>query len=374
MPGLYVHIPFCETKCIYCDFYSIESFRDYDRFLSALHSEIALRGRLRLGALRFHSIFIGGGTPSLLSDVQLGGIIEALHARFEFDPQIEVTVECNPGTVTVEKLRGYRAAGVNRLSFGVQSFHADDLQFLSRIHSAAEAEDAVAMSFAAGIKNINVDLMFSLPGQTPERWVQNLERARALGTTHLSCYSLTVEQGTPLARMVERGMVRTPPEESDAVLFELTMETLAGWGFRQYEVSNYALPGYESRHNLTYWRHEDYLGFGPSAHSTMNGRRWWNARSLDKYLAIIDSHTLPEAGGEQLDPATLRSEYIFLRLRSEGIHLPDFTRLFGSDLHSDNRAFIDRCISENILHLEDNRLSLTRKGLLVCDEICAELE
>lgn len=374
MPGLYVHIPFCETKCIYCDFYSIESFRDYDRFLSALHSEIALRGRLRPGALRFHSIFIGGGTPSLLTDVQLGGIIEALHARFEFDPHIEVTVECNPGTVTVEKLRGYRAAGVNRLSFGVQSFHADDLQFLSRIHSAAEAEDAVAMSFAAGIKNVNVDLMFSLPGQTPERWMQNLERARALGTTHLSCYSLTVEQGTPLARMVERGMVGTPPEESDAVLFELTMETLAGWGFRQYEVSNYALPGYESRHNLTYWRHEDYLGFGPSAHSTMHGRRWWNARSLDKYLSLVESHTLPESGGEQLDPDTLRSEYIFLRLRSEGILLPDFKHRFGSDLHADNRAFIDRCIAENILHLEDGRLSLTRKGLLVCDEICAELE
>lgn len=374
MPGLYVHIPFCEKKCMYCDFYSIESFRDYDRFLSALLGEIALRGRLLPGAFQFHSMFFGGGTPSLLSETQLGGIIDALRSRFEFDPHIEVTVECNPGTVTVEKLRGYRAAGVNRLSFGVQSFHADDLEFLGRIHSAEEAEEAVAMAFAAGIKNVNVDLMFSLPGQTPERWKYNLERARALGTTHLSCYSLTVEQGTPLARMVERGVVGMPPEESDAALFELTMETLATWGFHQYEVSNYALPGFESRHNLTYWRHEDYLGFGPSAHSTMNGRRWWNARSLDKYLSLIESHTLPESGGEQLGPATLRSEYIFLRLRSEGIHLPDFKHRFGSDLHAHNRAFIDRCIAENILHLEDNRLSLTRKGLLVCDEICAELE
>ena len=374
MAGLYVHIPFCEKKCIYCDFYSIESFRDYERFLSALHGEIDLRARLLAGKRRFHSMFFGGGTPSLLTDVQLGGIIEALHQRFDFDPQIEVTVECNPGTVTVEKLRGYRAAGVNRLSFGVQSFHADDLQFLSRIHSAEEAEQAVGMAHAAGIKNVNVDLMFSLPGQTPERWKHNLERARALGTTHLSCYSLTVEQGTPLARMVERGMVGMPPDESDAALFELTMETLVDWGFRQYEVSNYAIPGYESRHNLTYWRHEDYLGFGPSAHSTMSGRRWWNASSLERYLSLLDAHTLPETGGEFLSPATLRSEYIFLRLRSEGIDLPDFTRRFGSDLHSDNRAFIDRCLAEGILVLDKNRLSLTRKGLVVCDEICAELE
>ena len=374
MPGLYVHIPFCEKKCIYCDFYSIESFRAHDRCLSARHAGIDLRARLLPDATRFHSMFFGGGTPSLLSDVQLGGIIEALQAPFDFDPPIEITVECNPGTVTVEKLRGYRAAGVNRLSFGVQSFHAHDLEFLTRIHSAEQAEEAVASAFAAGIKNVNVDLMFSLPGQTPERWMHNLERARALGTTHLSCYSLTVEQGTPLARMVDRGIVGMPPEESDAALFELTMDTLAGWGFRQYEVSNYALPGFESRHNLTYWRHEDYLGFGPSAHSTLHGRRWWNARSLDKYLALIESHTLPETGGELLGPATLRSEYIFLHLRSEGIDLSDFTRRFGSDLHTHNRAFIDRCLVEGLLSLDAGRLSLTRKGLLVCDEICAELE
>ncbi len=374
MAGLYVHIPFCEKKCLYCDFYSIESFRNYDDFLSALHDEIDLRARLLPADLRFHSIFFGGGTPSLLTDVQLGGILESLRARFRFDPSVEVTVECNPGTVNPERLRGYRQAGVNRLSFGVQSFHADDLQFLSRIHTASEAEDAIRMAQEAGIKNVNLDLMFSLPGQSPERWMYNLERARALGTTHLSCYSLTVEQGTPLARMVERGMVAMPPDESDAALFELTMETLGNWGFRQYEVSNYAIEGYECRHNLTYWRHEDYLGFGPSAHSTMHGRRWWNIRSLDGYLDRIHAGMLPEAGGEFLTPATLRSEYIFLRLRSEGISLGDFSRRFAADIYSDNKLFIDRCLSQGMLQLDRQHLSLTRKGLLVCDEICAELK
>ncbi|MBE0645650.1 MAG: radical SAM family heme chaperone HemW, partial [Bacteroidetes bacterium] len=362
MAGLYIHIPFCEKKCVYCDFYSIESSRDYDAFLTALHTEIDLRARLLPVGRSFHSIFFGGGTPSLLSGEQLGGILEVLHARFRFDPLAEITVECNPGTVDVEKLRAYRVAGVNRLSFGVQSFHADDLAFLSRIHSAEEAEAAIRMAHDAGIKNVNLDLMFSLPGQTPERWMHNLERARALGTTHLSCYSLTVEQGTPLARMVTSGMVGMPPEESDAALFETTMETLAGWGFRQYEVSNYALPGYESRHNLTYWRHEDYLGFGPSAHSTMNGRRWWNVSSLHSYLERVGAGQLPESGGEFLSVDTLRSEHIFLRLRSEGISLPDFTRLHGSDLYADNRAFIDRCIADGMLVIADERLMLTRKG------------
>jgi len=374
MPGLYVHIPFCETKCIYCDFYSIESFRQYNDFLSALHNEIAMRAVALPDDTVFHSLFFGGGTPSLLTDVQMGGILEALRSRFRIASDAEVTVECNPGTVDAEKLRGYRDAGVNRLSFGVQSFHADDLQFLSRIHTADDAEDAIRSAQDAGINNVNLDLMFSLPGQTPERWMYNLERARDLGTTHLSCYSLTVEDGTPLARMVRNGMASMPPEESDAALFELTMETLEKWGFHQYEVSNYALDGHTCRHNLTYWRHEDYLGVGPSAHSTWRGRRWWNVSSLQAYVDAVARGSLPEAGGELLDLPTLRSEYIYLRLRSEGITLPDFTRLFGSDLHADNRAFIDHCIVDGKLRIANDKLILTPSGMLVCDEICAEID
>ena len=373
MPGLYLHIPFCEKKCIYCDFYSIESFRQYDDFLSALHREIAMRADVLPEHTSFHSIFFGGGTPSLLTDGQLGGLLDALRSRFRIDEDAEITVECNPGTVDEDKLRGYRAAGVNRLSFGVQSFHADDLQFLSRIHTAGEAEAAIGAAQAAGVGDVNLDLMFSLPGQTPERWMHNLERARALGTTHLSCYSLTVEQGTPLANMVRNGMVTMPPEESDAALFDLTMDTLSEWRFRQYEVSNYAREGYTCRHNLTYWRHEDYLGFGPSAHGTWRGRRWWNLSSLQSWLDAVAAGRLPEAGGETLTADTLRSEYIYLRLRSEGIHLPSFTRLHGGDLLTAHRRYIDSCIAAGQLRLDGDTLSLTRKGILVCDEICAAL-
>jgi oxygen-independent coproporphyrinogen III oxidase len=373
MPGLYLHIPFCDTKCIYCDFYSIESDGKHERFLAQLHAEIARQAELIVAPSSFHSIFFGGGTPSLLDEQQIHGLLDALHKRFPVASDAEITMECNPGTVHVEKLRGYRAAGVNRLSFGVQSFHEDDLRFLSRIHSVAQAEAAIGDAHTAGFDNVNLDLMFSLPGQTPERWMHNLERARALGTTHLSCYSLTVEQGTPLANMVRRGTVAMPLDESDATLFELTMDTLAGWGFRQYEVSNYALPGYECRHNLTYWRHEDYLGFGPSAHSTWNGRRWWNVSSVHTYGAAIQSGALPEAGGELLTPGLRREEFIYLRLRSEGIDLAEFRRLFGSDLAEDNRAFVIRCLEADLLMQQGNMLHLTRKGMLVCDEICAEL-
>ncbi len=373
MPGLYLHIPFCETKCIYCDFYSIESFQHYDIFLDNLHAEIALRADATDSGTEFHSVFFGGGTPSLLTDVQLGGILDSVRQRFILTADAEITMECNPGTVDVEKLRGYRAAGVNRLSFGVQSFHEDDLQFLSRIHSVEEAEQAIRNAHVAGFDNVNLDLMFSLPGQTPERWMHNLERARTLGTTHLSCYSLTVEQGTPLATMVRNKMVSMPPDESDAELFETTMDTLGEWGFRQYEVSNYALPGYECRHNLTYWRHDDYLGFGPSAHSTWDGRRWWNLSSLTAYNEALSLGKLPEAGGELLTPELRRAEYLYLRLRSEGIDLLEYTRLFDRDLYTDNSGFIGRCLDAGLLELSDARLRLTRKGMLVCDEMCAEL-
>lgn len=358
---------------MYCDFFSIETFRHYDPFLSSLHTEIDLRARLLADTPTFDSVFFGGGTPSILGDVHLGGILEAMRSHFDVAPDAEITVECNPGTVDVEMLRGYRAAGVNRLSFGVQSFHADDLHFLGRTHTVEEAEAGILMAQDAGITNINLDLMFSLPGQSPDRWRYNLERASALGTTHLSCYSLTVEAGTPLERMVARGMVSMPPEESDVALFELTMHTLEAWGFRRYEISNYAKEGYECRHNLTYWRHGEYIGFGPSAYSTFCNRRWWNVRDVERYVDALTTGTLPEAGEEELTPETLRGEYIFLRLRSEGIDLAEFRHRFSADLLADNRVFIDRCISERLLHCDGSHLRLTPGGVPVCDEICVEL-
>jgi oxygen-independent coproporphyrinogen III oxidase len=438
MPGIYIHIPFCETKCIYCDFYSIEQSDGYDDFLAALHTEISRRAAslamTRAGTdamlqhtpeaakaaplsssstqtpltslpatpveageisdsrnddagavvrpagmsappppVRFHSVFFGGGTPSLLTPSHIGMLLETLHRHFPVAADAEISMECNPGTIDTDKLLGYRQAGVNRLSFGVQSFHEDDLRFLSRIHSVDDAGRAIAASRAAGFDNVNIDLMFSLPDQTTERWMHNLRMARELGTTHLSCYSLTVEKGTPLFTMLRRGAVSMPADESDALLFELTMDTLSEWGFRQYEVSNYALPGYECRHNLGYWRHEDYLGFGPSAHSAWDGRRFWNVSSVKAYNDAIQRGDAPEAGGETLTKEVLREEYLYLRLRSEGLDLDSYKRNFERDLLHDNQAIISRCLKDGLLDTRDGRLRLTRKGLLLCDEIITEL-
>lgn len=397
MPGLYVHVPFCEHKCIYCDFYSIETFDLHAAYLDAVTREITMRasevgaGSLPaapnagaastaasdasavLDAAPFTSVFFGGGTPSLLTPDELGRVLGALRAGFRIGADAEITVECNPGTVDRAKLDGFRRAGVNRLSFGVQSFHADDLAFLTRIHSAEDAERAVRDAHAAGFENVNVDLMFSLPGQTPERWRENLARALDLGTTHLSCYSLTVERGTKLAAMFDKGLVTLPGEESDADLFELTMEVLAEAGMRHYEVSNYAMPGYECRHNLTYWRHEEYLGFGPSAHGTWRGRRSWNVSSLGAYVEQVAAGALPVAGGEDLTPEMLREEYIYLRLRSEGIVREEFRARFGGDVVEENATLVARCLREGLLVLEGEVLRLTPAGFTVCDELCTEL-
>jgi len=374
VPGLYVHVPFCEKKCLYCDFYSIETQGSFQNFVECCVREIHNRGATLQTTIPFTSIFFGGGTPSLLDPMQIGEILTALHASFLVAPDAECSVECNPGTVTPEKLHGYRSIGINRLSFGVQSFHELDLRFLSRIHTASEAVQAIRMAHEADFDNVNLDLMFSLPGQTRERWMENLRRARDLGTSHVSCYSLTVEKGTPLAVLVEGNRVTMPHEDSDAELFEATMEALEGWGYLHYEVSNYAHRGFECRHNLTYWRHDDYLGFGPSAHSTWQGKRTWNVSSLQRYLEAIHGGMSAKAGGEKLLPSMLRNEYIYLRLRSEGIDLEDFHQRFASDLRMDNQLLIDEAFEQGLLVENHGVLRLTRKGFLVCDELCVELK
>lgn len=374
MSALYLHIPFCEKKCIYCDFYSIETFELIDDFIDSIVTEIDYRSRVIDKSTWFTSIFFGGGTPSLLTPLQLEKITNELHRSFSISSDIEFTVECNPGTIDEEKLRNYKSLGVNRLSFGVQSFHEDDLKFLSRIHTVDEAVGGIEAAHHSGFKNVNLDLMFSLPYQTPEEWLYNLTRARELDIKHISCYSLTVEEGTPLAVMVQNKIVPTASEEHDAALYELTMSTLEDWGYHQYEVSNYAVQGFECKHNLSYWRHEEYLGFGPSAHSYWNNSRMWNASSIKKYLEDIKMKQHAIVGQEELSPEKLRDEYIFLRLRSEGIDLKEFQSRFGSDFIQENNPAIKHYLDTGLMENMNGIIRLTKKGYLVCDEICAQLK
>jgi len=377
MAGLYLHIPFCEHKCLYCDFYSIapDGMRtDYEklvgRFLEALHSEVILRGADPLFEDRYDTIFFGGGTPSLLSPSNINEILVSLSRHFRINDEVEVTLETNPGTVDGEKLRAFRHAGINRLSIGIQSFHEDDLKFLTRIHSAEQAREVVREAYNSGFDNISIDLIFSLPGQTLERWESNLRQALALHPKHLSCYSLIVEPTTPLWRLVETKQVTPLNPEADNELYQFTIKYLEDRGFEQYEVSNFALPGYQSRHNRNYWNHSNYLGLGPSAHSFWNGKRWWNIANVNGYAEKLKESKLPVSGEERLSPDQLRTEEILLGLRSGGLDVGGFLRRHNRDLVTEHRMLVDDLLSTELAAFDGTTLRLTPKGYAVCDEIC----
>ena len=368
MASIYLHIPFCEHKCIYCDFYSIESLDPIETFIIALKKEIFAYAHFGKKEV-IETIFFGGGTPSLLSPATIVELIDLLSGIFSIQQDAEITLETNPGTVNREKLDGFRGAGINRLSFGVQSFFDDDLRFLTRIHTAEQAKHNIRLARELGFRNINLDLIFALPNQTPGRWEDNLRQAIELETDHISAYSLIVEKGTPLARMVVAKQVSPLPLSTEAEMYEFTMEYLRNAGFEHYEVSNYAKPGFRSRHNNNYWNHSHYLGFGPSAHSFWDRRRWWNVRNLDTYCKKLSCDQLPISGEEHLTPEQYLHEAIMLGLRSNGIHLDRLQSEHGIDLVGAHRSTIESLISEHLLVYDSRRLSVTEKGYLLCDEI-----
>ena len=378
MPSLYLHIPFCERKCIYCDFYSIETMSPMDPFLATLHREIDTYASYGDGVV-FETVFLGGGTPSLLTPAQLESILSRLHRTFAIASDAEITVETNPGTVTPEKLAAYRSLGVNRLRIGIQSFNEKELQFLSRIHTGKEAVECVDAARKAGFTNLSLDLIFSLPGQTAEQWEATLTRAIELNPEHISAYSLIVEDHTPLARMVSSRTVSPNPLEVEAELYERTMSLMEGHCYEHYEVSNYARPGFRSRHNYNYWNHQSYLGFGPSAHSFWKcadepvGRRWWNIASLSHYIERLTSGQLPLISEEQVGVNELMTERIFLGLRSDGLNVRRFESDFGISLLRTRHALIEDLLRENDATLQSETLRLTSKGFLLCDEIAERL-
>jgi oxygen-independent coproporphyrinogen-3 oxidase len=347
-------------------------------FLNALHREIELHRSVGDG-VTFETIFFGGGTPSLLSPVQLGSILGKLRDVYDIAEDAEITLETNPGTVTREKLQGFKSLGVNRLSIGIQSFHEDELKFLSRIHDARQAIQCVEFAREAGFENLSVDLIFSIPGQTLSLWESNLEQALSLAPQHISAYSLIVEEHTPLARLVASKQVSPNPVEEEAEMYEFTMEFLGSRGFDHYEVSNYARPGFRSRHNYNYWTHENYLGFGPSAHSFWKrkeagfGRRWWNISNLSHYCGRLLDNQLPLISQEFVKTRELMNERVFLGLRSDGLDLTRFEREFGVMLFDTHGPTIKQLISEEYAAIDDQRLRLTPKGFLLCDEISERL-
>lgn len=373
--SLYFHIPFCEKKCIYCDFYSIENQSSQQDFVSSLLREIELKleafPALRGKAVR--TIFFGGGTPSLLTPEQLHSIIAKTREYFAIDGDAEFTLECNPGTVTKEKLEAYRKLSVNRLSFGVQSFHQDELAFLSRIHSAEDARNAVKLARAAGFGNINIDLMFALPGETRDKLSYSLDEAFKLGVEHISAYNLIVEEGTPLNRMVRLGQIGEMNTDDAAELFVLVQDRMRQEGYEQYEISNYARnASLRCKHNLVYWDgFADYVSFGPSAHEFIGGKRAWNVSSLDRYLESIGKNTLPYINSERVSAHERRTEVLYCRLRAIGVDLQQFEREFGEDLLANPVA--RELLDEGMAEISEKRLRLTSLGYRYCDAIVVRL-
>ena len=372
--AIYIHIPFCDHKCIYCDFYSIVSYENVSSYLIALKKEIDFFSEKYSEDRKIISLFFGGGTPSFMEPEYISEIIRHLKKNFHFVDDAEITLETNPGTVSKEKLRKFREIGINRISIGIQSFDEDELKFLTRIHDSKTAIKTVQDAAYSGFDNISIDLIFNLPKQTKEIWRSNLEQAAKLPVKHISAYSLILERGTILNKMVLDGKVKMQSEDYDADLYEFTINFLTQHGYDQYEVSNFARDDKECVHNNAYWRYKDYLSFGTSAHSFVNGERWWNYSALNLYNRAIEKNGHAVIGEELLTQNEMLEEYVMLALRSKGLDLVELKNLFGGNWFEKNKNFLNQLKNESFLISKNNLLAFTPKGYAICDEILAKLE
>ncbi|BDV41111.1 coproporphyrinogen III oxidase [Geotalea uraniireducens] len=375
--SLYIHVPFCVRKCGYCSFVSTATpLLEFEEYVSLLVTELELRSAALLRDFRVATIYFGGGTPSLLAPPLINRFLTAVFRLLAVADDAEVTLEANPGTVTAESLAAYRTAGVNRLSLGVQSLDDRMLEKLGRIHTCRDARNAVDAARAAGFANLGIDLIHSLPGQDCRHWRSELLRALQLAPDHVSAYGLTVEEGTPFARLVEAGTLVLPEEEESARMFEMTMELLTGAGYDHYEISNFARPGYRSRHNQVYWQRGDYLGLGVGAHSFFRspapGCRWQNHESLADYRQALGAGRFAEEGLVRLTEREAMAEWLFLGLRMrEGILIERFREEFGTPLGAVYGTVIDRLAECGLLSLEHGKMRLTDHGLLLSNRVFA---
>lgn len=365
--GVYIHIPFCKSRCSYCDF-ATDVYRNsaaVERYVEALCVEIKRAG-WKPAVPTVDTIYFGGGTPSLLEPGQVERILGAVRDVFEIAADVEVTMEMNPATVTAESLAGYRELGVNRASFGVQTFNEKDLKLLARGHDANDARETFRLLRIAGFDNVSFDLIAGLPGQTMNDWRRNLDEALSMRPEHLSLYLLEVHEGTPLAAQLQSGRRPMPDEELAAEMYETMIDTLAAAGYHQYEISNFSLPGFESRHNTKYWRLEPVYGFGVSAHSFDGVERYATERDTLKYVRMIEEAGIAEVYREQIDTAA-ESAFLGLRL-NEGIDLGGYKERFGIDLKDKVAA-----LEENgLVETQSGRVRLTRRGMLFSNEVFAE--
>jgi len=372
--GLYVHVPFCSAICPYCDF-AVRTGRprDLERYLRALLAEVLLWSQ---EGFAFDTVYFGGGTPSLLETEALAHLLESVHEALAVETGAPVFLEANPEDVDRERLAAWREMGVRFLSLGVQTFDGAALRFLGRRHTPDQARRAAERALEAGFETVSLDLIYGLPDQGTESWRRDLENAVRLGPQHLSCYQLTVHEGTHFGRLRERGRLPESPRGAQADLFLLTHTVLEEAGLPGYEVSNFAAaPEHRSRHNEKYWTHAPYLGLGPSAHSFRGARRWWNDRDWRDWADHLDQGRRPVAGSERLDRGQLALEAFMLGMRRrEGTDLVRFRERYGVDLEQRNGALFSRLEEEGLVHREGDRLVPTLHGLAVADSLARDIQ
>jgi len=373
--SLYIHYPFCLQKCRYCAFNSVSDAPcNSDEYLAGLLTELELRREMPEKGSVAGTLYFGGGTPSLLEPEQVARIIAAAAKYYALAADAEITLECNPGTVTSGKLAAFRAAGVNRLSLGVQSFDDEFLEVLGRAHSAEDALTALRAAREAGFDNIGIDLIHSLPGQSLAQWQRELSQACELNPEHLSIYGLTIEEGTPFALLEEQGALLLPDEEESACMYELSSELLAAHGFEQYEIANFARPGFLSRHNSGYWLRRSFLGFGAGAHSFLRqpeaGLRFSNTEKVEDYLALVCHGSLPTFESRNLSRDEAMAECLFLGLRlKEGVSLAGFCEEFSMSFQETYGEACANLIAGGLLEIREGFLRLTEKGRILSNQV-----
>lgn len=366
--GLYIHIPFCLRKCGYCSFYSIESINLIPEYVAALKKEIK---NYHNAFSSFDTIYIGGGTPSLLAPQQIAEFFSAINQYYNLDKNAEMTLEANPGDISLEYLKAVRNIGINRLNIGIQSFDDKILNLLGRRHSSKEAMASIEAARKAGFNNLGIDLIYGIHGLGIKSWINTLHKAISFAPEHISCYQLSLDGKTPLFKKYDAEGLQLPDENTEVQLFLITTKELDNAGYIHYEVSNFARKEkFKSRHNRKYWRHVPYLGLGPASNSFLNNKRWWNTSSVKTYIKEIASGGIPVQESETLSAEQLQLEALFLGLRTkEGIDLKHYKTKYSIDLLADKKTIIHALIKNKLVELQDGFLCPTRQGMAIADSL-----
>lgn len=373
MLGIYIHIPFCISKCKYCDFNSHKLDLDKKRkYLSALQKEIKFY-KAEIQGKKIDTIFIGGGTPSILNQNEIESLFQSIKDNFEIKDNAEITMECNPGTLTLNKLKAMKECGVNRLSIGLQAVQNHHLKYIGRIHTYEEFEKNYYQAKEIGFENINIDLMYALPNQTKEDWMESLEKVVRLNPAHISAYSLILEENTELFNMYERNEFKILDEDTDIEMYQYTINYLKSHGYNQYEISNYAKEGFECKHNILYWKRENYIGLGVSASGFLNKVRYNNLDELEKYEKIIYSGKKPIGWEEKLGIKDEIEESIFLGLRmNEGIKFKDFYEKYNFNFKEEYKNEIINLKKLKLIKINNDVMKLTQKGREISNSVFVE--